>query len=47
MLVPKALDPVEAGARMPLPPTKPVLVAAKPQEKAKGARLRHRQRWRR
>jgi membrane-bound lytic murein transglycosylase A len=46
MLVPRSLDPVEAGAHTPLPRPKPVLVTAKP-EKAKGARLRHRQRWRR
>jgi membrane-bound lytic murein transglycosylase A len=46
MLVPRALDPVEAGAHMPLPPPKPVRIAAKPQEKSagKGARLRHRAR---
>src|SRR5262249_40656272 len=47
MLVPRALDPVEAGAQMPLPRPKPVLVVAKPEEKAKAAKLRHRQRWRR
>ena len=46
MLVPRPLDPVEAGAQMPLPRPKPVVVAAK-QEKAKGTKLRHRQRWRR
>ncbi|HML12947.1 MAG TPA: MltA domain-containing protein [Xanthobacteraceae bacterium] len=47
MLVPRALDPVEAGAHMPLPPPKPVRIAAKSQEKStgKGARLRHRTRW--
>lgn len=44
MLVPKAVDPVEAGAQMPLPRPKPVLVAAKPQEKTagRGGKLRHR-----
>jgi membrane-bound lytic murein transglycosylase A len=49
MLVPRALDPVEAGARMPLPRPKPVLVASKkPHEKpaARGAKPRHRARWR-
>jgi len=47
MLVPRALDPVEAGAHMPLPPPKPVLVAVKKEEKsaAKGAKVRHRPRW--
>jgi hypothetical protein len=47
MLVPRALDPVEAGAQMPLPQPKPALIATKPQEKGKAAKLRHRQRWRR
>jgi membrane-bound lytic murein transglycosylase A len=47
MLVPRALDPVEAAAHMPLPPPKPVRIVAKPQEKSvgKGAKLRHRARW--
>jgi membrane-bound lytic murein transglycosylase A len=41
MLVPRALDPVEAGLHMPLPRPKPALVAAKPGEKArKGRRAR-------
>jgi membrane-bound lytic murein transglycosylase A len=35
MLVPRALDPVETGANMPLPRPKPVLVAAKPPDKGK------------
>lgn len=44
MLVPKAVDPVEAGAQMPLPRPKPALVAAKPEEKSagRGGKLRHR-----
>jgi membrane-bound lytic murein transglycosylase A len=46
MLVPRALDPVEAGARMPLPPVKPVLVAAKPAKSAAKGKLRHRPRSR-
>jgi membrane-bound lytic murein transglycosylase A len=42
MLVPRALDPVEAGAHMPLPRPKPVLVATKPGQKGhKGRRTRH------
>jgi membrane-bound lytic murein transglycosylase A len=46
MLVPRTLDPVEAGAGMPLPRPKPVLVAAKPEEKSAGkGKLRHRVRW--
>jgi membrane-bound lytic murein transglycosylase A len=47
MLVPRALDPVEAGAHMPLPPVKPPLVAAKPGQKSAGkpAKVRHRPRW--
>jgi membrane-bound lytic murein transglycosylase A len=47
MLVPRALDPVEAGAQMPLPPPKPAPVAVKKEEKsaAKGAKVRHRPRW--
>jgi peptidoglycan lytic transglycosylase A len=47
MLVPRVIDPVEAGAQMPLPPPKPVLVAAKPQQKpaARGGKPRHRARW--
>src|ERR1043166_3150212 len=47
MLVPRALDPVEAGAHMPLPPPKPVLGAVKKEKKsaAKGAQVRHRPRW--
>src|SRR5262249_26920971 len=36
MLVPRALDPVEAGAQMPLPPPKPVPAAAKKGEKSAG-----------
>jgi membrane-bound lytic murein transglycosylase A len=49
MLVPRALDPAEAGAHMPLPRPKPVLVAAKPEEKAraKGGQGRRKARWRR
>jgi len=46
MLVPRALDPVEAGARMPLPPIKPVRVAAKPEKSAGKGKLRHRPRSR-
>ena len=47
MLVPRALDPVEAGARMPLPRPKPVVVAgAKPGEKADLKGKRHKLRWR-
>jgi membrane-bound lytic murein transglycosylase A len=51
MLVPRAVDPVEAGAHMPLPPSKPVLVAAKAAKKGdksagKAAKVRHRARWR-
>ena len=47
MLVPRALDPVEAGAHMPVPRPKPVLVAAKPGEAAhKGRRTRSRARGR-
>ena len=46
MLVPRALDPVEAGARMPLPRPKPAVVAAKADEKAKGGKGKHRPRWR-
>ena len=46
MLVPRALDPVEAGARMPLPPIKPVRVAAKPEKSAAKGKLRHRPRSR-
>jgi membrane-bound lytic murein transglycosylase A len=48
MLVPRALDPVEAGARMPLPRPKPVLVAAKPHEKAgrRGGQGKRKARWR-
>src|SRR5712691_7699258 len=34
MLVPREIDPHEAGLHMPLPPAKPVLVAAKPDAKA-------------
>jgi membrane-bound lytic murein transglycosylase A len=47
MLVPTAIDPVEAGEQMPLPPPKPALVAAKPEEKpaARGGKPRHRARW--
>jgi membrane-bound lytic murein transglycosylase A len=47
MLVPRALDPVEAGAHMPVPLPKPALVAAKPGQKSAGkrAKLRHRTRW--
>ena len=46
MLVPRALDPVEAGAQMPLPRPKPPLVVAKPEEKTAGkGKLRHRARW--
>jgi membrane-bound lytic murein transglycosylase A len=50
MLVPRAVDPVEAGAHMPLPPPKPpVPVAGRKGEKSKsagtGAKLRHRARW--
>jgi membrane-bound lytic murein transglycosylase A len=47
MLVPRALDPVEAGAQMPLPPPKPAPVAAKKGEKSAGknAKVRHRVRW--
>jgi membrane-bound lytic murein transglycosylase A len=46
MLVPRALDPVEAGAEMPLPRPKPVLVAAKPEKSAGKGKLRHRPRSR-
>jgi membrane-bound lytic murein transglycosylase A len=47
MLVPRALDPVEAGAHMPLPRPKPVVVAAaKPDEKADLKSKRHKPRWR-
>jgi membrane-bound lytic murein transglycosylase A len=49
MLVPRALDPVEAGLRMPVPRPKPVLVAgAKPDEKAgvKGGKSKRKGRWR-
>jgi membrane-bound lytic murein transglycosylase A len=44
LLVPRALDPVGAGAAMPLPRPKPALVAAKPQEKTagRGGKIRHR-----
>ena len=46
MLVPRALDPAEVGAHMPLPPPKPVLVAAKVGEKSAGkGKPRHRARW--
>jgi membrane-bound lytic murein transglycosylase A len=38
MLVPRALDPVEAGARMPLPTPKPAVVAAKPAKEGKRKR---------
>ena len=46
MLVPRAIDPVEAGAQMPSPRPKPVVVAAKPEEKsaARGGKPRHRAR---
>jgi membrane-bound lytic murein transglycosylase A len=45
MLVPRSIDPVEAGAQMPLPRPKPALVAAKPEEKTVGqGKLRHRTR---
>jgi peptidoglycan lytic transglycosylase A len=48
MLVPREVDPVEAGAHMPLPPVKPAPVAANKGDKAGGkrAKLRHRARWR-
>jgi peptidoglycan lytic transglycosylase A len=46
MLVPRALDPVEAGTHMPLPPVKPALVAAKPEKSAGKGKLRHRPRSR-
>jgi membrane-bound lytic murein transglycosylase A len=46
MLVPRALDPVEAGAKMPLPPPKRALVAAKPEKSAGKGKLRHRPRSR-
>jgi membrane-bound lytic murein transglycosylase A len=46
MLVPRALDPVAAGAEMPLPRPKPALVAAKPEQKNVGkGKLRSRVRW--
>jgi membrane-bound lytic murein transglycosylase A len=47
MLIPRALDPAEVGAHMPMPRPKPVMVAAKPAEKAtlKEGR-RHKPRWR-
>jgi len=46
MLIPSALDPVEAGAQMPLPRPKPPVVAAQPEEKTAGqGKLRHRTRW--
>jgi membrane-bound lytic murein transglycosylase A len=47
MLVPRAVDPAEAGERTPLPRPKPVLVAAKPEEKSagRGGKPRHRARW--
>ena len=46
MLVPRALDPVEAGAHMPVPLAKPA-VAKKPADKSAGkrAKMRHRTRW--
>ena len=44
MLVPRALDPVAAGAQMPLPRPKPALVAAKPEKSAGKGKLRHRPR---
>jgi peptidoglycan lytic transglycosylase A len=49
MLVPRALDPAEAGAHMPLPRPKPALVAAKPHEKARGpgGHGKRKARWRR
>jgi len=47
MLVPRAIDPAEAAAHMPLPRPKPVLVAAKPQEKLrKGEAVKRKPRWR-
>jgi membrane-bound lytic murein transglycosylase A len=47
MLVPRAVDPAEAGAHMPLPPPKPALVVAKKGEKPahKDTKVRHRTRW--
>ncbi|MBV8824069.1 MAG: MltA domain-containing protein [Hyphomicrobiales bacterium] len=47
MLVPRAIDPVEAGEQMPLPPPKPALVVAKPEQKpaAHAGKPRHRARW--
>jgi len=46
MLVPRALDPVEAGAHMPLPRPKPALVAAKsPEKPRKGGAARRKPRW--
>jgi membrane-bound lytic murein transglycosylase A len=49
MLIPRPLDPVEAGLRMPVPRPKPVLVAgAKPDEKAgvKSGKSKRKGRWR-
>jgi membrane-bound lytic murein transglycosylase A len=47
LLVPRTLDPVEAGAHMPLSRPKPVVVAgAKPDEKADLKGKRHKPRWR-
>jgi len=46
MLVPRTLDPVEAGAHMPLPRPKPALVAAKsPEKPRKGGAARRKPRW--
>jgi membrane-bound lytic murein transglycosylase A len=46
MLVPRALDPFEAAAQMPLPRPKPAVVAAKPEKSAGKGKLRHRPRSR-
>jgi membrane-bound lytic murein transglycosylase A len=47
MLVPRALDPVEAGSHMPVPRPKPVLVASgKPDKKATRKGGKRKGRWR-
>jgi membrane-bound lytic murein transglycosylase A len=46
MLVPREIDPHAAGLHMPLPPPKPVLVAAKPGQKAGSKGGKPKRKWR-